>query len=114
MPLPSPSISISCQCESSVVVRPFLPTTLPSALDDVLQAFELDLVRVVERADDEDVAAHAHDHQQQRADDREAEDAAEDDVAGPHGLGDDGVDRFDFEIFGRLKALTNSAIKSTR
>ena len=58
----------------------------------------LDVVRVVERPHDEDVAAHAHDRQQHRADDREAEDAAQHDLAGPHRLGDDRVDRLRFEV----------------
>ena len=40
----------------------------------------------------------AHDRQQHRADDREAEDAAEHDVAGAHRLGDDRVNRLRFEI----------------
>ena len=39
-----------------------------------------------------------HDRQQHGADDREAEDAAEDDIARPDGLRDDRVNRFRFEI----------------
>ena len=39
-----------------------------------------------------------HDRQQHGADDREAENAAEDDVARANRLGDDRVNRFRFEI----------------
>ena len=51
------------------------------------------LVRVRQPAPHEHVADGAHHHQQQRADRREADDAAQHDLAGPDRLGDHGVQR---------------------
>ena len=74
-------------------MRPTLPDDVAVRVDNFLQPGHVDFVRVIERPHDEQVAEQAHDRQQDRADDREAQDAAEHDVARPHRLGDDRVDR---------------------
>ena len=58
---------------------------------------------VVQRAIHEDVAPDPHDGQQDRADRGKAQDAAQDNLAQPHGFGNDCVNRLGLEIVRQAK-----------
>ena len=76
----------------------FFADDFAARIVNIFERIDLHRMRMVEHPPHEACTARGHDRQQHGAHDREAEDAAEHDVAGPHRLGDDRVNCFRFEI----------------
>ena len=79
----------------------------------LLERGDLNLVGVTEHARHEHVAEHSHDGEQNAADHRKANDAAQHDLARTNRLGDDRVDRVILDVRRQAERAKKSAIKST-